>query len=121
MFTGLIADLGTVEAIEAGEAGATLAIRTGLTGDIADGDSVAVNGVCLTATGIDGGSFTAEVMNETLARIVGAAPLRGVSRTPPRHRVGIRNRPENVAFRGSRIPRMKDLRQHIVRPRCPSY
>jgi riboflavin synthase len=68
MFTGLIADLGTVTALEAGAAGATLTIETSLAGELAEGDSIAVNGVCLTATSVSGGSFRAEAMNETLRR-----------------------------------------------------
>jgi len=68
MFTGLIADLGTIESIEAGGEGATLQIGTILAGELAEGDSIAVNGVCLTATGITGGSFATQAMNETLRR-----------------------------------------------------
>jgi len=68
MFTGLIADLGTIESIEAGGEGAVLQIRTVLAGELAEGDSIAVNGVCLTATAITGGSFATQAMNETLRR-----------------------------------------------------
>src|ERR1022692_1368387 len=68
MFTGLIADLGSVESIAADEDGATLTIRTRLTGELAEGDSVAVNGVCLTATSIGEGAFRTQAMNETLRR-----------------------------------------------------
>ncbi|HVR04673.1 MAG TPA: riboflavin synthase [Solirubrobacteraceae bacterium] len=49
MFTGLIQDLGRVQAVEADGDGATLRIATALAGEIAVGDSIAVNGVCLTA------------------------------------------------------------------------
>jgi len=68
MFTGLVADLGTVEAVDATEDGVRLAVRTSLAGELAEGDSVAVNGVCLTATAIAGGRFSADVMHETLRR-----------------------------------------------------
>ena len=68
MFTGLVQDLGTVAAVEAGAEGVRLVVRTGLAGDIAEGDSVAVNGVCLTATRIADGHFSADVMHETLRR-----------------------------------------------------
>jgi riboflavin synthase len=68
MFTGLIADLGSVESIAADEDGATLTISTRLTGELAEGDSVAVNGVCLTATSIGEGAFRTQAMNETLRR-----------------------------------------------------
>jgi riboflavin synthase len=68
VFTGLVQDLGTVAAVETGAAGVRLAVRTGLIGEIAEGDSVAVNGVCLTATRIADGHFSADVMHETLRR-----------------------------------------------------
>lgn len=67
MFTGLIEDVGEVEAVETGAEGARLRIATRLGSEIAAGDSVAVDGVCLTATGVDGGGFETEVMNQTLA------------------------------------------------------
>jgi riboflavin synthase len=68
MFTGLIADLGSVKSIESDADGATLEISTALAGELAEGDSVAVNGVCLTATAIDDGAFRAQAMQETLRR-----------------------------------------------------
>src|SRR5215217_1471938 len=68
MFTGLVADLGTVTAVEATADGVRLAVRTALAPELSEGDSVAVNGVCLTATAIDGGRFSADVMHETLRR-----------------------------------------------------
>lgn len=68
MFTGLVQDLGSVVAIEATADGSRLVLRTALTPQIADGDSVAVNGVCLTATRIEDGAFAADAMNETLRR-----------------------------------------------------
>jgi riboflavin synthase len=68
MFTGLIADLGGVTELDLGAAGAKLRIRTRLAQELHEGDSIAVNGVCLTATSIGDGSFQAEAMSETLAR-----------------------------------------------------
>ncbi|MHB8531858.1 MAG: riboflavin synthase [Solirubrobacteraceae bacterium] len=68
MFTGLIADLGTVRAVRLGADGATLEIDTTLAEQVREGDSIAVNGVCLTATARDGASFAAEAMHETLRR-----------------------------------------------------
>jgi riboflavin synthase len=68
MFTGLIAELGRITSIEKGESSAVFTIAApGLISQIALGDSVAVNGVCLTATSIAGDSFTADVMVQTLA------------------------------------------------------
>jgi riboflavin synthase len=66
MFTGLIEDIGMVESLEGGEEGARLRIATRLAAEIGEGDSVAVNGVCLTASAIDAGGFEAEAMNQTL-------------------------------------------------------
>ncbi len=68
MFTGLITDLGSVTALERSEEGATLRIGTRLASELAQGDSVAVNGVCLTTTDIRDGGFVAEAMVETLRR-----------------------------------------------------
>jgi riboflavin synthase len=68
VFTGLVADLGTVTAVDATAGGVRLAVRTALAGELAEGDSVAVNGVCLTAVTIAGGEFSADVMHETLRR-----------------------------------------------------
>jgi riboflavin synthase len=68
MFTGLIAELGRITAIEKGESSAVFSVSApALISQIALGDSVAVNGVCLTATSIAGESFTADVMVQTLA------------------------------------------------------
>jgi riboflavin synthase len=66
MFTGLIEDLGTVESLEGGSEGARIRIATALIGEIGEGDSVAVNGVCLTATEVGAAGFATEAMNQTL-------------------------------------------------------
>src|SRR5947209_572649 len=64
MFTGIIREVGTVV-----EAGRRLTIEAPLTTPgLAIGGSVAVNGVCLTATAIGGATFTADVVDETLGR-----------------------------------------------------
>jgi riboflavin synthase len=68
VFTGLVADLGTVVAVDATADGVRLAVRTALAPEISEGDSVAVNGVCLTATAIADGHFSADVMHESLRR-----------------------------------------------------
>ena len=68
MFTGLIADIGTVDEVESGAEGARLRIRTALAGELWPGDSVSVNGACLTAVDVDGDRFGADVMNQTLER-----------------------------------------------------
>jgi riboflavin synthase len=66
MFTGLIQDIGKVESIDADAGGARLRIATALGKDIALGDSVAVNGICLTATAADPAGFETAAMNQTL-------------------------------------------------------
>jgi riboflavin synthase len=66
VFTGLIEDIGTVESLESGSDGARLRIATSLGSEIALGDSVAVNGICLTATSADADGFETEAMNQTL-------------------------------------------------------
>jgi riboflavin synthase len=68
VFTGLVADLGAVVAVGATADGVRLTLSTALAGELGEGDSIAVNGVCLTAVGIEGDRFGADVMHETLDR-----------------------------------------------------
>jgi riboflavin synthase len=68
MFTGLIEDLGRVVAVRRGDDGATIEVQTALAPQIAPGASVAVNGVCLTATELHADGFSAQAMAETLRR-----------------------------------------------------
>jgi riboflavin synthase len=74
VFTGLIEDVGTIVELESGKDGARLRIATRLAGELEPGDSVAVNGVCLTATSADRAGFEAEAMNQTL-RLTSLGPL----------------------------------------------
>ena len=66
MFTGIVKEIGHVFAAERGEDGARLEIGATFAGDLAEGDSVAVSGVCLTVATLRDGAFTADVMNQTL-------------------------------------------------------
>jgi riboflavin synthase len=68
MFTGLVAGTGAVESLERGDDGVRLRVRTDLARELHPGDSVAVNGVCLTAVDSDTAGFSADVMAETLRR-----------------------------------------------------
>jgi riboflavin synthase len=68
MFTGLVEDLGTVVAVDRTGDGAVLTVESRLAEQVREGDSVAVNGVCLTATGICGRRFGFDVMHESLRR-----------------------------------------------------
>jgi riboflavin synthase len=67
MFTGIVQELGEVTAIERYGDAARLTIR-GATQDVQLGESIAVNGVCLTVAEVMDGTFTADVMGETLSR-----------------------------------------------------
>jgi len=68
MFTGLISERGRVATLERSDEGARLRVRAALSADLADGDSIAVNGVCLTARDSSRDGFSADVMGETLRR-----------------------------------------------------
>ena len=65
MFSGLIEEVGTVDRVTRTAAGVGLRVRCRLAAELAAGDSIAVNGVCLTATEVDAGGFTADVSPET--------------------------------------------------------
>ena len=68
MFTGLVGGRGAIESLQRDGDGVRLRVRTELAGELAPGDSIAVNGVCLTAVERDGRGFSADVMEETLRR-----------------------------------------------------
>ena len=69
MFTGIVEELGEVVGVDDLGDAARLTVRgPQVTGGVANGDSIAVNGVCLTVSGHTGGAFTADVMRETLTR-----------------------------------------------------
>ena len=68
MFTGLVAELGKVTAISRGETSSVLTVLAPhLTPELSIGDSIAVNGTCLTAISLTADSFTADVMVQTLS------------------------------------------------------
>lgn len=69
MFTGIVEEIGTIRSIRRGAHSSALTIGADVVlGDLKVGYSVAVNGVCLTATALLDGAFTADVMHETLNR-----------------------------------------------------
>lgn len=69
MFTGIIEEIGIIRAITKGAKSAVLMIQAEVIfSDLKVGDSVSTNGVCLTVTSIQGNTYTADVMNETLMR-----------------------------------------------------
>lgn len=69
MFTGIIEEIGSIRSVARGTHSAVLSVRAErILEDIHTGDSIAVNGVCLTVSSFDKGGFTADVMHETLNR-----------------------------------------------------
>jgi riboflavin synthase len=66
MFTGIIKEFGEVVAVDSSPDGARLHIRAELSAELGEGDSVAVDGACLTATSVTGDAFDADVMHQTL-------------------------------------------------------
>jgi riboflavin synthase len=67
MFTGIVKELGRLESVEVTDDGARLRIVAELASELSEGDSVAVNGACLTATSVGDGAFGADVMHQTLS------------------------------------------------------
>lgn len=67
MFTGIVREVGEVEALERSGAGARLRIHASLASELAPGDSVSVSGVCLTVAERNEDGFAADVMNQTLS------------------------------------------------------
>jgi riboflavin synthase len=63
-----VEDLGEVVAVDRTADGAVVTVASRLAEQLAEGDSIAVNGVCLTATAVSGGRFNADIMHETLRR-----------------------------------------------------
>jgi riboflavin synthase len=74
VFTGLVEDIGTVAEVDSGADGARLRINTRLAAELGAGDSIAINGACLTVVEADGAGFTVEAMNQTL-RLTSLGPL----------------------------------------------
>jgi len=68
MFTGLVEALGTVRSLRRTSGGALLSVETPFTKELTRGESVSVNGACLTAVSFEGACFAADVSNESLAK-----------------------------------------------------
>lgn len=67
MFTGIVREVGTVDAVDRSDAGARLRVAATLAAELGGGDSVAVGGACLTVATASDGRFEADVMNQTLS------------------------------------------------------
>jgi riboflavin synthase len=79
MFTGLIEEIGTIQAISEKGDGAEVSVAASLVlGDVSLGDSISVSGVCLTVTHFDSEHFVADVMKETLNQSAAAQWAPGV-------------------------------------------
>ena len=85
MFTGIVREIGNVEELRRSEQGARLRVGAGLAAELAEGDSVSVNGACLTVASASDGAFEAEVMNQTLSvtTLGGLEPGGQVNLEPP--------------------------------------
>jgi len=68
MFTGLVQDRGRIEAVDTTADGVRLRVDSAVASELREGDSVSVEGVCLTATAVDSAGFDADIMSETLQR-----------------------------------------------------
>ena len=68
MFTGIVQGIGTISELDRSDDGVVVRVRTPLAQELGEGDSIAVNGVCLTATDVGGEEFATQIMRETLAR-----------------------------------------------------
>ncbi|MDY4748827.1 MAG: riboflavin synthase [Candidatus Fimisoma sp.] len=69
MFTGIVEEIGLVENVKKGPASASVTINApAVTAGTKTGDSIAVNGICLTVTSLAGSTFTADIMHESLNR-----------------------------------------------------
>jgi len=79
MFTGLIEAVGTVAELKTAASGFRICIQTSLAADLSPGDSLAVNGVCLTVIAADGGEVHADIGPET-ARVTTLGSMRGEQR-----------------------------------------
>jgi riboflavin synthase len=84
MFTGIVQELGTVRRVETAEAGVRLEVGADLAAGLREGDSVSVEGVCLTASALGPDWFAADVMNQTLSltTLGRLAPESGVNLEP---------------------------------------
>jgi riboflavin synthase len=67
MFTGIVREVGRVDGLERSDEGARVRFHAELAGELAEGDSVCVNGACLTVSSASGDAFEADVMNHTLS------------------------------------------------------
>jgi riboflavin synthase len=89
VFTGIIREIGTVEAVERTADGARLRVGAGVADGLGAGDSVSVNGVCLTVSSPGDDAFEADVMNQTLSvTTLGALAAGGRVNLEPALRAG---------------------------------
>lgn len=124
MFTGLVADLADVAAVDVTADGVRLTIASPLAHELAEGDSVAVNGVCLTATAVSGDAFGADVVHESLRRsalseIVAGTPVNLELPLRASDRLGGHVVQGHVDGVGTVADVHEDGFSHVVRVRAP--
>jgi len=68
MFTGLVGSVGSVVGVESSHGGARVEVETALASELSVGDSIAVNGTCVSAVEVGSGRFAADLVDETLRR-----------------------------------------------------
>ncbi|MGB4501860.1 MAG: riboflavin synthase [Dethiobacteria bacterium] len=125
MFTGLVEEMGRLQARESFRGGARLVIAAGpLLEEVNIGDSIAVNGVCLTVTELAAGTFTAEVMPETLRKtnlgtITPGEPLNLERALPLGGRLGGHLVSGHIDATGTLVQRYPEGNALILRFRAP--
>jgi riboflavin synthase len=126
VFTGIVEELGEVVALERGAESARLTVRgPAVTADAARGDSIAINGVCLTVTQAGDGQFSADVMGETLDRsslgaLVPGAPVNLERPVQPTGRLGGHIVQGHVDGTGVIVARRSADRWDVVRISLPA-
>jgi riboflavin synthase len=126
VFTGIVEELGEVVGIDTDGDSARLRVRGPVvTSDVARGDSIAINGVCLTVTAASGGEFAADVMGETLSRstlgrLQAGAPVNLERAMRPDGRLGGHIVQGHVDGTGTVVSRSPGQNWHVVRVAIPA-
>ncbi|MEJ7623369.1 MAG: riboflavin synthase [Pyrinomonadaceae bacterium] len=126
MFTGIIEELGHIQSIERAAAGSRIVVTASLvTSDIAPGDSIAVNGVCLTALDPAPDSFAADVSPETLnvttlGNLAEGSPVNLERAVTPATRLGGHIVQGHVDARGTFVSSIRDGEFWTIRIGCPA-
>jgi riboflavin synthase len=126
VFTGIVEEVGTLVVREDQSDAAVLQIRAErVLQDVALGDSIAVNGVCLTVTAVDGGVWSTDVMAETLSRsslgsVTAGAPVNLERAVTPHTRLGGHMMQGHVDGMGTIVGRVPGEHWEVVRIALPA-